>query len=212
MEDKTIAFREFCRGYELLSPRDKDMFAKVSNRILNKTFIQKDKKEDFLYYAFCVEHLDTLQAHFALIDYRIDYYSQDMLLQLKTTSDRNRFRLKKLDTVILLLLRQIYTEKSKEVSLEDGIFASINELHEALKNKNLVTDRVGKTDLQNSLRVLKKYSIIEYNVSKISDDDSVIKIYPSIIYTVNINDMTTLKERIEKYKVGADANEEINED
>jgi len=212
MESKKNAFNDFCRTYQVLSEREKEFFSKVSNRLLSKTFIQKAKKEDLLYYSFCVEHYEVIRAYFAITDYNVDFYTQDMLFQLKNENDRNRFRLKKIDTVILLLLRQIYTEKSKEASISSEIYATVNELHEALRTKNLVNDRVKKTDLQNSLRTLKKYSIIEYNVSKVFDDDSTIRIYPSIVYVVNINDINTLKKRLEKYVDRKDNDEEINED
>ena len=212
MEDKKIAFKDFSRGYEQLTQREKDTFAKVSNRILNRSFIQKAKKDDLDYYTFMEEHLDTLEAYFLMTDYQINYYSQDMVFQLKTLADRNRYRLKKLDTLILLVLRQLYTIKSSEVTLDGNIFCSVSELHDSLRNKNLVVDRIGKTELANSLRTLRRYSVIEYNISKINDDDSVIRIYPAIIYVVNINDMNTLKERLDKYKNRGEALEETDED
>lgn len=203
----------FTSEYKKLTETEKDKFSRICSKLLDKTFILKQKDTDKEDFFFVVGHLSLFHSYFQLINYSVTYHEADQLIMLSTDLDRNRVRLKKIDTIILLILRQLYYEKSKEVTQLNQIIVTIGEIHESIERTNIFNSRISKTELASTFRMLKSFSIINYlSNNLIFDDETRIEIYPSILRIVNVNDINKLDKQLSAYTDGGDEDEEVDQD
>lgn len=203
----------FTSEYRKLTETEKDKFSRICSKLLDKTFILKQKDTDKEDFFFVVGHLSLFHSYFQLINYSVTYHEADQLIMLSTDLDRNRVRLKKIDTIMLLILRQLYYEKSKEVTQLNQIIVTIGEIHESIERTNIFNSRISKTELASTFRMLKSFSIINYlSNNLIFDDETRIEIYPSILRIVNVNDINKLDKQLSAYTDGGDEDEEVDQD
>lgn len=203
----------FTSEYRKLTETEKDKFSRICSKLLDKTFILKQKDTDKEDFFFVVGHLSLFHSYFQLINYSVTYHEADQLIMFSTDLDRNRVRLKKIDTIMLLILRQLYYEKSKEVTQLNQIIVTIGEIHESIERTNIFNSRISKTELASTFRMLKSFSIINYlSNNLIFDDETRIEIYPSILRIVNVNDINKLDKQLSAYTDGGDEDEEVDQD
>lgn len=202
----------FLINYQELTETKKERFSRVCNKILDKNFILRQKQSDKEDYYFVVENLTLFQDYFQLMDYSVTHYVADQIIALSTEADRNRTKLRRNDTIILLVLRLLYQKKSKEVTQLNQILVSIGEIHEELERTSLFKGRFPKTDLQITMRMLKSFSLIDFQSSNLFNEDTRIEIYPSLLRVVNIDDMNRLEKQLSSYSNGGDDDEDDDQD
>ena len=62
------------------------------------------------------------------------------------------------------------------------------------------------------MRMLKSYSLIDFQSSNLINDDTRVEIYPSLLRVVNIDDMTKLETQLNAYSNGGDDDEDDDQD
>ena len=144
-----------------------------------------------------------------MLDFDLINVDTYKIFYLKTTENRKRIRLKKLDTVMLLIFRLLYHKGSQNVNLSADISATLGELIQEINKTGIFKERLTKTDLLNSLKTLRRYKLIYFDFNDWNDDD-IIFIYPTILYIINIDDINLLNEKIKEYR--NNDNTEENED
>lgn len=209
---KDSVSQTFLVNYQELTETKKERFSRVCNKILDKNFILRQKQSDKEDYYFVVENLTLFQDYFQLMDYSVTHYVADQIIALSTETDRNRTKLRRNDTIILLVLRLLYQKKSKEVTQLNQILVSIGEIHEELERTSLFKGRFPKTDLQITMRMLKSFSLIDFQSSNLFNEDTRIEIYPSLLRVVNIDDMNRLEKQLSSYSNGGDDDEDDDQD
>lgn len=212
MANKQSIGLTFFNQFQKMTENEKEKFSRICNKILDKNFLIRQKLSDKEDYFFVVGHLTLFQNYFLLMDYTVTHYESDQIIGLNTEAGRNRVRLKRNDTIILLILRLLYQKKSKEATQLNQILVSIKEIQEELDRTSLFKGRFPKTELQTTMRMLKSYSIIDFQSSYIINDDTRIEIYPSLLRVVNIDDMNKLEIQLSAYNNGGDENEDIDQD
>lgn len=202
---------KFMEEYLELSDARKSTFSRLCNKLLNENFIyysnvdQKDKND---YYEI-LSLKSIIENYFAMLDFDLINVDTYKIFYLKTTENRNRIRLKKLDTVMLLIFRLLYHKGSQNVNLSADISATLGELIQEINKTGIFKERLTKTDLLNSLKTLRRYKLIYFDFNDWNDDD-IIFIYPTILYIVKIDDINLLNEKIKEYR--NNDNTEENED
>jgi hypothetical protein len=146
------------------------------------------------------------------MDYAITHYEADQIIALSTEADRNRVRLKRTDTIMLLILRLLYQKKAKEATQLNQILVSVGEIHDEIEKTGLIKGKITKTELQTTMRILKSYSLIDFQASTLFNDDTRVEIYPSLLRVVNIDDMNKLETQLNAYSTGGDDDEDDDED
>jgi hypothetical protein len=212
MANKQSIGLTFFNQFQKMTENEKEKFSRICNKILDKNFLIRQKLSDKEDYFFVVGHLTLFQNYFLLMDYTVTHYESDQIIGLNTEAGRNRVRLKRNDTIILLILRLLYQKKSKEATQLNQILVSIKEIQEELDRTSLFKGRFPKTELQSTMRMLKSYSIIDFQSSNLINDDTRIEIYPSLLRVVNIDDMNKLEIQLSAYNNGGDENEDIDQD
>ena len=105
MSDKINALDNFNTGYKLFNEGDRRAFSRIVSKLLSETFILKEKESDRTDFLFARENNETFTAYFELIDYEFIYNRYNELCYIKTTENRNRVRLNKFDTALILITK-----------------------------------------------------------------------------------------------------------
>ncbi len=211
---KNIACEEFNKEYLALSDTKKDNFSRLINKLLNENFIYSpdgDSKDRTDYYDI-LSMKSIIENYFKMIDFDLIHVDTYKIFYIRTNADRNRIRLKKLDTVILLILRLLYHKINLSVNLSKDIRTTLGELIQEINKTGIFKVNLNKTELITSLKTLKRYKLINFNFNDLNEDN-VIFIYPTILYVVTIDDIDLLNEKIKKYSIlKEDEENEISED
>lgn len=216
MIDRNKQLEIFSNDYFEFNEGSRDRFAKVINRLFGETYLVKEKEEDVDDFFFLAEHQEMVGCYFSLIDYDfiIDYTNG--LAYIKTTENRNRIRLNKLDTAILFVLRILEIEAKKQVTSIDKVIISLEQIVEQLKIAGLLDYAKRPSFYLDSLRKLKAHKIIDFKASNL-ETTTPIQILPSIHVLLPGEELESIiakmKELTGEANEGATENEEKpNED
>jgi len=212
MANKQSVGLTFFNQFQKLTETEKEKFSRICNKILDKNFLIRQKESDKEDYFFVVGHLTLFQNYFMLMDYMVTHYEADQIVALSTEANRNRTRLRRNDTIMLLVLRLLYQKKSKEATQLNQILVSFKDIQEELDRTSLFKVKIPKTELQTTMRMLKSYSLIDFQSSNLINDDTRVEIYPSLLRVVNIDDMTKLETQLSAYSNGGDDDEDDDQD
>lgn len=212
MANKQSVGLTFFNQFQKLTETEKEKFSRICNKILDKNFLIRQKESDKEDYFFVVGHLTLFQNYFMLMDYMVTHYETDQIVALSTEANRNRARLRRNDTIMLLVLRLLYQKKSKEATQLNQILVSVKDIQEELDRTSLFKGKIPKTELQTTMRMLKSFSLIDFQSSNLINDDTRVEIYPSLLRVVNIDDMTKLETQLNAYSNGGDDDEDDDQD
>lgn len=208
--DKSRSAQQFAKNYAHLTETERTEFSRIANKLLSSSFLcgQKDNdREDY----YSIERMTSLYGdYFAITDYEVIVHPTEKVVQLKSLEHYNHLNLKLNESVVLLLLRKLYAQKAKEISLHENIVISVEELHFEIEEIGWFTKRMNKTDFRNILRILKRFNLIE-NIGELERDESMLILYPSLLYAVPYEEITEIDKLIRSYG-REDANEIIDED
>ena len=209
--DKIEALTRFNEIYKTYNDTKKDLFSKITNRLLNESYLIKYRGEDEEGYFKCLDLFDALKEYLSIIDYDINLDKDIGIIYVTNIENKNRLHINKFETILILLLRVKYFKESKKSSLSNIVSISFNDLKNEVKKTNIYKEEKSVSEYLQALKNLKKYKLITYNKVKEFSLDTQIFIYPSILYVVDINSIESLNEILNKF-IGELKNEEINED
>jgi hypothetical protein len=196
--------------FEELNAGQRNMFSKTCLKLLSTGFIARDKRDNKDMYYFILSYKKYFDEYFEVMSYEIVLDRENGAIQLLNSENSNVLRLKKDETLILLILRILFHQHLADTSINDNVVIRIDELHQYYDSLELKR-KINKTDLVKILRMYKKFNIIE-PVGDITKSNSRIIIFPTILLAINtsvINDVYDLISRIEP-KQGSDNIEEVN--
>ena len=98
-----VDLEDFVKDYEEQSDREKENFSRVSNKLLAKTFIVAELRDDKEDYYKSLELFKMLETYFSFIDYEVVKDEINKIIYIKTTKDHNRFHLNKFETILSLI-------------------------------------------------------------------------------------------------------------
>jgi hypothetical protein len=185
----------------------KDKFRSAANKLLNSCFVLKKKESTRNDYIFILQNKDLFIEYFDLLGYRIEINEMHGVASLVNTFGTGRLRFKKIESVMLLILRLLYIEKRKDLSLHEEVVVFCDEIHEKYNMLKIQTKpNLDKTFFRETVKLFKRYNIISNIDADITMADARIKIYPSVLFAVpgrNINEIYDLiEEKLQKYVNG----------
>ena len=209
---KNTTEKSFNDQYSELTETDKYAFSRLCNKLLNENFIYGQLQADKTDYYAILKFRDLIENYFDLIDYQLSHDDTRKIFFLESTADRNRIKLKKIESVLLVLLRRAYYVKSKEtVDSNVNISITIDELIDSLVQTNIYKDKLAKTQIIDALKVLKRFKLINFD-GKNYEINNVIEIFPMVSLVVKINDIDQLNIKLKTYKSKEDDEDETDED
>lgn len=192
--------------------RDIDEFKRVCNKLMGICFIVRKNEQTKKDYYFIQRHQKVFEEYLGVLGYDLEINDEYGVIQLINRENYNHVHLKLNDSIVLLILRILYDEKKRELSVTD-VVVNIGDIQERYLSLKIRDKQMDKTALNNSLRVLRRYNLIELLDKNLTEEDARILIYDSILMAVRVDDIRRVSEMVDKYrKGGREKDEETAED
>ena len=209
--DKQESIRIFANQYAKLTETDKNEFSRLANRLLSINYICAKRESDPDDYYAIQSRITLYQNYFSVMDYEVLNHSRDQVIQLKNTEKMNHLRLKLNESVFLLVLRKLYARKMQTISLTDNISVLVSEVHEAMIEVGAQDKRIKKTEFVEMIRLFKRFGLID-NIGEMDKDDTILLLYPSLLYAIPYEQIDEIDKRIKSYSREDEEDETAEED
>ncbi len=192
------------------SPTQQEKFRQAANKLLNHCFVLKKKEDTRNDYLFVVQHKDAFSRYFDLLGYRIELNETHGVAGLSNLHGTGRLRLKKIESILLLILRLLYVEKRKQLSLTEEVILLSDEIQQKFSLLKLENrPQLDKTTLRDTLRLLRRYNLVQPLDRDVTLADARILVYPSILFAVpndNLNLVhAAIESKLEQYTTGGES-------
>lgn len=191
--------------------RDKDNFVRICNKLLSTCFLCKGNVTARADYYFVLRHKSEMAEYLSVLGYRLDINEEYGVVQLTNPQNYNRLNLKLYESVILLILRVLFDEKKRELSAADEVIVNLGDIHEKFLSLKIRDKLIDKTTMRNALSLFRRFQLIEILDKNLENEDSRILIFDSILMAVRVEDIKQAYEKLEIYRKGAKADEDIDE-
>lgn len=210
--NKTQATKQFSENFLDLKEAEKTTFSRIVNKLLQVNLLTKRKISDANDYRFILAFKEIFEAFFLLMDFSLNIKREDEVVYITNDSLYNHLRLKKEESILLLVLRILYQRKKDFVTLNEDVEIFLHEIHsELMRIGYLDNKRITKDKLKPTLSFLRSYNLIDY-IDRGLHNDARIKIYPTIIYVTNLESIKEVVDKLDGYMEGSEINEETDED
>ena len=211
---KNQASNLFHEQFIELKEGEKNNVSRIINKLFQVNFLTRRKPGDTNDYRFILAFKDLFDAFFQLSDFSLNIKREDEVVFIKNEQLYNHMRLRKTESLLILILRVLYQRKKDLITLDEDAEVFLYEIHEELTRIGYLDHkRITKDRLKPALTFLRNYNIIDY-IDRGLHDDARIKIYPTILYITDINGIKEVIDRIDQYMEGggSEAYEETDED
>ena len=187
---------------EKMTITQQGQFKDTANKLLANTFLSRDKKDNKEAYYFLMSYKEVFDEFFKILGYEIELDIQLGSVKLSGASAANTLKLKRDESLVLLILRLLYHEKMKDTSLNENIVCAVSDIHTKYDNLE-IKKKLNKTDLASALRLLKRYNLIEIT-GDVTTSSCRVVILPTILMAIKSEDITEVYNTITRI-----ANEEV---
>lgn len=209
---RNLACEEYAKGYIELTDTRKNTFSRLCNKLLNDNFVYAYRQEDRNDYYEILSMKKLIENYFSMMDFDLVHVDSYKLFYIQTNADRNRIRLKKLDTVIVLVFRLLYHKGSLDINSSSDISTTLGKMITEINQTGIFKSQPSMTDYMESLRLLKRYKLIDYNFKDFKEDN-IIVIYPTVLYVAKVDSINMLNDKLKTYiAVKGDDEDEAEED
>ena len=202
------AAKDFFDNYDLLKDNDRELFSRLCNKLLTNNFIYGQIKSDREDYRDINRLKTEITNYFYLIDYSLEHDSNYKIFYLRSNDGKGKIKLKKMESVLVLLFRKLYYVKSKETGTSMEITVTFDELSDEINKTHLFKDKMTKQLLKDSLLVLRRFKLIYFDSTNFNTTD-LFEIYPTIIHVVTTEDLKLIENKLASYQ---NADDEETED
>lgn len=192
--------------------KDKDEFKRICNRLLSYCFICKGNQSSRSDYYFVLKYRDKFQEFLDLLGYRLEINEEYGVVQLTNPQNYNRRNLKLYESIILLILRILYDEKKRELSAANEVIVNLGDIQDKYMSLKIREKLIDKTSMRNALHLFRRFQLLEILDKDLSNEESRILIYDSILMAVRVEDIRQAYEKLEQYRRGKAVNEETDKD
>lgn len=197
--------------FEGMLQKDKDEFKRICNKLMSICFICKQNADTKSDYYFILRQKPVFLRYLDVLGYTLEINEEYGVIQLVNRENYNHVHLKLYDSIILLILRILYDEKKRELSLTDVVInvGDIQEKYIALKIRE---KQIDKGTMNNALRLFKRYNLVAILDKDLTQEDARIIIYDSILMAVRVEDIKRVNDLIALYRKGGNTDDESVEE
>lgn len=181
---------------ENMTQTQQGQFKDTVNKLLAGTFLCRDKRDNKESYYFLMSYKEVFDEFFRILGYEILLDMPTGSVMLTGASASITLKLKRDESIILLILRLLYHEKMKDTSLNENIVCAVSDIHEKYDYLE-IKRKLNKTDLISSLRLLRRYNLIEVTGDLTSSACKIV-ILPTILMAIKSEDITEVFNTINK--------------
>ena len=188
---------------EKMTVTQQEQFKDTANKLLLCTFLSRDKKDNNEAYYFLMSYKEVFDEFFQILGYEITLDMPTGSVMLSGASASNTVKLKRDETLVLLIIRLLYHEKMKDTSLNENIVCSVADIHEKYDYLE-IKKKLNKTDLISALRLLRRYKLIEIT-GDVTTSSCKLVILPTILMAIKSEDITEVFNTINKINAQEEA-------
>lgn len=192
--------------------KDKDEFKRISNRLLSNCFICKANQTSRSEYYFVLKYREKFRDFLEVLGYRLEINEEYGVIQLTNPQNYNHLNLKLYESIILLILRILYDEKKRELSAANEVIVNLGDIQDKYLSLKIRDKMIDKTTMRNALSLFRRFQLIETLDRDLTNEESRILIYDSILLAVRVEDIRQAYEKLGQYRKGKAANEETDTD
>ena len=191
--------------------KERDEFTRICNRLLSTCFLCRRDETTKADYYFVVKYREKFAGYLSLMGFRLEINEEYGVIQLTNPMNYNRYNLRLFESILLLILRILYDEKKRELSLSEEVIINVGDIHEMFMSLKIRDKMIDKTTLRNAISTFRRFHLIEVLDRDLANEDSRILIYDSILMAVQVEDIHTVYDRLDNYRKGGGADEEADE-
>ncbi len=192
--------------------RDQEEFRRICNKLINICFLCKKNETTKSDYYFVLKYKEKFEILLGTLGYRIEINEEYGVVQLTNGQNVNRQNLKLYESIILLIMRILFDEKKRELSMSDEVIVTLGDIQDKYMILKIRDKMIDKITMNNTLRFLRRYQLIELLDNDVSNEESRILIYDSILMAVRVEDIKQVYGKIETYRKGKMKDEETDQD
>lgn len=200
---------------DVLENVPKDKFRATANKLLNECFIIKKNKDTISDYNFILNYRDYFISLFDVLGYELVIQEDQGVIGINNLAGTGRIHLKKIESMLLLILRLLYIEERKKVSQTGDVVVIVDQVYDKY-NMLKMQNKLDKTTLRNSMGLFRRYHLIQNLDADMSNPDTRVIIYPSILLAVansSLDDMyQAAKDKLDKYGRGGEDRADSSDD
>lgn len=197
--------------FEGMYQKDQEEFKRVMNRLMSTGFILRKKEQTKSDYYFILKHLGVVERYIDVLGYQLEINEEFGVVQLVNRENYNHLQLSMYESIILLILRILYDERKRELSLTDVVI-NMGDIQEKYLSMQIRSEQIGKTVLGNALRKFRRFNIVDLLDGSSMREESRVLIYDSIMMAIRVDDIRRVSELLERYRRKEDSHEEDDED
>ncbi len=200
---------------DVLEHVPKDKFKATANKLLNECFIIKKNKDTVSEYNFTLNYRDYFISLVDVLGYELVIQEDQGVIGINNPAGTGRIHLKKIESMLLLILRLLYIEERKKVSQTGDVIVIVDQVYDKY-NMLKMQNKLDKTTLRNSMGLFRRYHLIQNLDSDMSNPDTRVIIYPSILFAVantSLDDLyQSAKDKLDKYGRGGEDRADSSDD
>ena len=196
--------------FEGMLQKDRDEFRRVCNKLMSTCFICKQNADTKSEYYFILRQRPVFERYLDVLGYTLEINEEYGVVQLVNRENYNHAHLKLYESIILLILRILYDEKKRELSLSDVVI-NVGDIQEKYLSLKIREKQIDKTTMNNALRLFKRYNLVTLLDKDLFQEDSRIVIYDTILMAVRVEDIKRVSDMIALYRKGGTSNEDTEE-
>lgn len=191
--------------------REKEEFKRICNRLLSVCFVCRASAAGKSDFYFILKYRERFLQYLEVLGYRLEINEEYGVIQLTNPQNYNRLNLKLAESVILLILRILFDEKRRELSASDQVIVNLGDIQDKFLSLKIRDKMIDKTTMRNTLTLFRRFQIIELLDRDLSNEESRILIYDSILMAVRVEDIRKAYDKAMLYRKGKKGDEETDE-
>ena len=177
---------------------EKQFFQKCARKLLEKTFIVRDKdEENRRMFYFISKNSDFFTRYFTFMGFEILVHKDSGVAMLSNIVNENisssvavnRFRFRKIESIVLCCLWTLLSDRLHRGSLDKVIKITLSDLNMELEKYDFKKP-FDKGPLDEILKLFRKFNLIGTS-GEIGDEDFTIILYPSLQFSLNENEFVS---------------------
>lgn len=185
-----------------LSEKERSEFERVLNRLLSETFLVKRCENTRADYYFVERHEELIREYLSYAGWRLDGDKSYGVYAVASKYGSNRISLRLEESIIVLILRLLYEEKRKEISLSSEVIVRVQEIQDRYLALKIRQRPLGKTVLRDTVRLLKRHNVLEVLDGDAADPETRLLLYPSLLYAVRVESVSEVFAKLNTYGNG----------
>lgn len=187
--------------------KDRDEFRRVCNKLMSICFIVRRNEATKSDFYFIQRWKQVFERYLEVLGYTLEINDEYGVIQLVNRENYNHLNLKLNDSIILLILRILYDEKKRELSLTD-VVVNLGDIQEKYISLKIREKQIDKTTMNNALRLFKRFNLVELLDRDLMQEESRVIIYDSILMAVRVEDIKRVNDMLALYRKGGKTEDE----